>query len=173
MSSKPLSAEEVIELLQLSPLEGEGGFYRRIWTSPHSASPPSGGKAASYRAGSAIYYLITESSFSSLHYLKSDELWHFYLGDAVDLFLFPQHKDEAPQKIQLGRDLAAGERPFSPVPAGTLMGARLREGEWALLGNTLTPSFEAEDYSLVTTEEALKKWPDYATWIHSLEADPS
>jgi len=165
---KKMKAEEIIDLLDLSPLDQEGGFFRRIWTSSIPAETPSGGRAASYAASSAIYYLITSESYSHLHSLKSDELWHFYQGDSVELYLFPAQGSLYPQKVTLGTNLQEGERPFCSAPAGTVFGARLKEGEWALLGNTVTPSFEVEDFETVSCNEALKRWPDYAEWIENL-----
>lgn len=122
-----MKAEEVIELLDLNPLDQEGGFFRRIWTSSLPAVTPPEGKATSYAASSAIYYLITSESYSHLHSLKSDELWHFYQGDPVELYLFPAQSSLYPQKVTLGMNLSARESPFYPVPAGTVFGARLKK----------------------------------------------
>ena len=97
------------------------------------------------RAGTAIYYLLEPGTFSEMHKLKSDELFHFYAGDPVEqIQLFGSGAGE---RILLGSDLAAGQRPQVVVRRGVWQGARLVEGgAWALLGCTVTPGFEYADY---------------------------
>ena len=72
-----MTAQQVIDALGLVPLAGEGGMYRQTYASARTLD----GAAA----GTAIYYLLTEHSFSHLHRLTGDEMYHFYLGDAVEL----------------------------------------------------------------------------------------
>ena len=150
--SPRLSAAEVIRLLDLAPLEFEGGYFRRTYTHPHSlpaaALPP--GYAGPRPLASTIYYLLTADTCSRLHRLPTDELWHFHLGDPVALHLFPAG-DEGRfehQKIVLGTDLAGGHQVQAVVPGGCWFGAHLvAEGEWALLGCTLAPAFADEDFT--------------------------
>src|SRR5438445_303477 len=78
---------------------------------------------------SAIVCLMDDTSFSDFHRLRTDEVWHHYLGDPLRLVLL--HPDGREETVLLGGDLPAGERPFAVVPAGTWMGARLERGEWA------------------------------------------
>lgn len=163
-----MTAEEIIHLLELTPLEPEGGFFRRIWYSSAHASAPPEGKAKHYRTGSAIYYLMTRDNISRLHSLKSTELWHFYQGDPVELTLFPRD-DQDPHSMILGQNLLQGQRPFYTVPGGTVFGASLYEGgEWALLGNCLTPSFEEEDFCLEDPEELKRLFPEWKERIQEL-----
>jgi hypothetical protein len=158
------SAAEVIDLLGLEPLAGEGGFYRRTWASPSFAAD------GSHReAGSAIYFLVTAEpeGFSALHRLKTDELYHFYAGDAVELHLIDaagRHETHI-----LGADLADGQRPQRLAPAGLWQGSRLApDGEWALLGTTMAPAFTAGEFELASRAALLSLYPALADIIARL-----
>src|SRR5688572_15073381 len=83
----PLTAEQVIAALDLKPLPMEGGFFRETHRSadrlPAAALLVRYGREKS--AGTAIYYLLTPDTFSALHRLPTDEVFHFYLGDPVQM----------------------------------------------------------------------------------------
>ena len=137
MNDKPLTPQEIAQLLNLSPLDQEGGMFRRTWESRELWQ----NKAA----GSSIYFLLTANSFSHLHRLPSDEVYHFYLGDPVELTLLGP--DGEVKKITLGRDLRAGQVPQAVAPAGWWQGSRLLpDGQYALLGTTMSPGYVDEDY---------------------------
>ncbi len=135
-----MTADEIKALLNLEPLPVEGGFFRRTWASDCKVDLPRGLRPA----GSAIYYLLEPGSFSAMHVLASDEIYHFYLGDPVEmLHLFP---DGGSAVLTLGPDLAAGQQVQLVVPAGVWQGARLiGNGKVALLGCTVTPGFDFAD----------------------------
>src|SRR5664279_5049262 len=98
-----MTADEIKTLLNLDPHPVEGGFYRRTYTSVGTVELPRGVRAQ----GTAIYYLLEPGSFSELHVLDSDELFHFYLGDPAEMVhLYP---DGSSAVFTLGQDLAAGE----------------------------------------------------------------
>ena len=164
-----LTAKEVIELLQLEPHPCEGGFFRETYRSrleiAASALPSeySGGRSAS----TAIYYLLTPGTFSEVHRLPSDEVFHFYLGDMVEMLQL--HSDGRGEMIRLGSDLAAGERPQVLAPGGTWQGSRLVPGgRWALLGTTVAPGFEFADYTSGRRSELIAAYPDFAKLITAL-----
>src|SRR5690606_19668486 len=95
-----MRADEVIALLGLEPLPGEGGWFRQTWIAPgveHGATP----------VGTAIYYLVTPDSWSALHRLQDDEVFHFYLGDPCTMLMVSP--DGELQDIRLGSDIGAGE----------------------------------------------------------------
>src|SRR5262249_4397725 len=103
--------QDLIRSLALSP-HPEGGFYRETFRSPLCLSGlPRGPRAAS----TAIYYLLPAGTFSALHRVAADEVWHHYDGDPVDLHLLDEGGGHA--VARLGRDLGAGERPQVVVPA--------------------------------------------------------
>ncbi len=158
-----MTAAEIVRLLNLEPLPQEGGYFARTYTSsipiPGPALPP-GFNCTARLAGSAIYYLITTDTFSRLHRVRSDELFHHYAGDPVRQVLFPP--GGAPKERILGNDLASGQRPQGLVPAGYWQGATLapapRHG-WALLGCTVTPGFEYTDFELANRAALLEHFP--------------
>lgn len=97
---------QLIELLNLEPLTGEGGLFRQTWRSKEQLPEGFRPGAESKPVGTAIQYLITPRTFSRLHRLPTDEVYHFYLGDPVEMFLVsPQ--GEASFRI-LGQDLLGG-----------------------------------------------------------------
>ena len=93
-----------------------------------------------------------------MHRIKSDEIFHFYLGCAVtQLHLYP---DGTSKIITLGPDIPNGQQPQIVVPANTWQGSILTAGDFALMGTTVTPGFEFEDFELGKETELLEKYPD-------------
>jgi predicted cupin superfamily sugar epimerase len=117
--------------------------------------------------GSAIYYLLTPSTLGALHRLKSDEIYHFYIGDPVRLTTI--EPSGVLTKVILGSNLLAGERVQHLVPAGTWQGAALVDGgEFALLGCSLSPGWEQDDYEAGNWEVLLKEFPSHHATIMRL-----
>jgi hypothetical protein len=163
---KPLTpehytAEEVVRLLGLAPLEREGGFFRR--TAESDAILPGGDR----RAWSAIYALFTPEGFSALHRLTADEIWCFHAGDPLEsLRLSP---DGGSQWVKLGLNLAAGERPQDVVPAQVWQGTRLAPGgRWALVSCVVAPEFLWSDFELGGREALAAAHPEFAEGIRAL-----
>ena len=167
-----MTADEVIRLLGLEPLQGEGGFfaetYRSRGTIDAAALPPGYGGARAL--STAIYYLLTPDTFSAMHRLASDEIFHFYLGDPVEMLqLWP---DGSHRVVRIGSDLSAGERPQVMVPSGVWQGARLRPGgRLALLGTTVSPGFDYGDYETASRAALLSSHPAATALITSLTRD--
>ena len=164
------AAQEIIDLLELEPLDIEGGWYRESWRSKLQAEPGGlGGQYTSPRSlGSLIYYLLTSETVSAMHRLPSDEIFHFYLGDPVEMLqLFPGGEGKL---LKLGNNLAGGERPHILVPGGVWQGSRLAEDKhgFALMGTTVTPGFDLEDYTRGDRDELIKQYPDHAGIIDTL-----
>jgi predicted cupin superfamily sugar epimerase len=151
-----------IERLGLAP-HPEGGWFAETWRSPLRVRTPAGERSA----GTAIHYLITPDSFSALHRVASDEVFHFYLGDPVELLQI----DGAGrvERSVLGTDLGAGMWPQAVVPAGAWQGSRLVEGgAFALLGATVAPGFEYADFELGRRADLLARFPHLAREIERL-----
>jgi predicted cupin superfamily sugar epimerase len=164
-----LTAEDVIDLLGLRPLEGEGGYFTETYRSPYTlaAATLRGRHGGDRTAKTAIYFLVTPASFSALHRLPGDEIYHFYLGDPIDLTLL--HPDGRVEMIRLGADLRAGERPQAIAPGGVWQGSALVPGgSWALVGTTMTPGFHIEDFELGELATLLDEYPHAADVIHRL-----
>ena len=166
-----ITAQEIIRLLELEPLTVEGGVFRQSYCSKDILSE--GSLPDRYNspkpAGTVIYYLLTNEpdSFSALHKLPTDEVYHFYLGDPVELtMLLP---DGESQRVILGQDLIAGQQVQYVVPAGVWQGSRLLPGgEFALLGTTMAPGFTDEDYQAGDRDALLHRYPDLAEKIRQL-----
>ncbi len=158
-----MTAAEIKELLKLLPHPVEGGHFRRTYTSALEVATPQGARAA----GTAIYYLLEAGTFSEMHVLASDEMFHFYLGDPVEMLqLWPDGRSAV---VMLGADLAAGQQVQVMVPAGVWQGTRLvGNGQVALLGCTVTPGFDFADYQNAGFDELAEKWPEEKERIRGL-----
>jgi predicted cupin superfamily sugar epimerase len=158
-----MTADEIKALLRLEPHPIEGGFFRRTYTSGRSVDTESGPR----KIGSAIYYLLEAGTFSELHILTSDEMFHFYLGDPVEMLQL--HPDGRSEILVLGPDLQAGQHLQLVVPAGVWQGTRLlNNGKFALLGCSVTPGFDYADYRNSPCVDLVAKWPDQSDRIRAL-----
>ncbi len=102
-----------------------------------------------------------------MHRLRSDEVFHFYAGDPVEMLHLSE--EGSGRTIILGNDLAAGVQPQLVVPKGVWQGSRLMEGgRWALLGCTVCPGFELEDYESGSRQDLSARWPDWQDLIAAL-----
>jgi uncharacterized protein len=106
-------------------------------------------------------------SFSDMHRLPTDEIWHFYLGDPIELLLL--HPDGRDDLVVLGTEVLDGQRVQTTVPSGVWMGARLRPGgEYGVYGNTMAPGFVPSDFELGDMAELGGRWPHRAELIAAL-----
>lgn len=154
-SPQEQSAGEVVRLLGLEQLDQEGGYFRR--TAQSETFRPDG-----RREWSLIYSLFTPEGFSALHRLKSDEIWCFHAGDALDsLRLAP---GGAARWTRLGP-----ECPQSVVPANSWQGTRLAPGgRWALVSCLVVPEFRWDDFELGERAALVAAWPQEAEGIRHL-----
>ncbi|MGH9588789.1 MAG: cupin domain-containing protein [Terracidiphilus sp.] len=158
-----MTAAEMKAHLKLEPHPMEGGHFRQTYVSAEKVRLERGERAAA----TAIYYLLEEGAFSEMHVLQSDEVFHFYLGDAVEMLqLFP---DGGSAVFLLGPNLAAGQHVQLVVPGGVWQGARLlKGGKAALLGCTVTPGFDYADYRGGSYAELLERWPGRRDYLRAL-----
>jgi uncharacterized protein len=165
-----VTAEDVKKLLGFAPHPREGGWYVRTYEAGELIAAEAFGDrryAGARRTGTAIYYLLEPGTFSEMHRLKSDEVFHFYAGDAVEMLQLTA--DGQGERVVIGNDLAGGHRPQVVVGHGVWQGSRLvAGGRWALLGCTVSPGFEFEDYEAGERVELCKRWPDFAEEIGAL-----
>ena len=166
-----LTPQMLIEHFKLEPLAWEGGYFYRSYLSKDVI--PQEGLPGRYReakpAGSAIYYLLTEDpdSFSALHRLPTDEIYHFYLGDPVALLLL--HPGGGSQRVILGQEILNGEQVQFVAQAGSWQGARLLPGgRYALMGTTMAPAYTPDDLEQGDREALLAQYPDQARMIRQL-----
>ena len=164
-----ITAEQIRALLHLKPHPEEGVYFIETYRSdepiPQKALPDryKGGRCY----GTAIYYLLTPETFSAIHRLPSDEIFHFYLGDPVQLLqLWP---DGSGKILILGSDLLKGMQPQVIIPRYTWQGARLLPGgAFALLGTTVAPGFEFKDYESGKRKELISSYPGFRDLIVAL-----
>jgi uncharacterized protein len=165
-----MTAEDVKKLLGLQPHPREGGWYVRTYESAElidGGAFADGRYAGARRTGTAIFYLLERETFSEMHRLRSDEVFHFYAGDAVEMLQLKE--DGTGTMMVIGNDLLRGQRPQVVVERGVWQGARLMEGgRWALLGCTVSPGFEFEDYESGKRERLCAKWPEFVEEIVAL-----
>lgn len=165
-----MTAEEVKKLLGLAPHPREGGWYVRTYEARELIAPEEfadGRYTGARRTGTAIYYLLEPDTFSEMHRLKSDEMFHFYAGDAVEMLQLME--GGGGKVVVIGNDLLRGQRPQVVVERDVWQGSRLVEGgQWALLGCTVSPGFEFEDYETGEREWLCTKWPEFVGKIRAL-----
>jgi predicted cupin superfamily sugar epimerase len=162
-----MTPEFLIEHFQLEPLTIEGGmfhlYYRNEEQIAAGALPPRYAHAKA--TGSGIVYLHQPYTCSVMHWLNTDEMYHFYGGDAVTMpLLYPDGRVET--RI-LGQQYDAGHEPFFVVPRDVWQGSFLNAGgKWALLGCTLAPAYD--DFELGVRELLCAQYPAAAELIRRL-----
>lgn len=157
-----MTADELKRQLGLEPLPVEGGYYTQTYRS--DISLPEAALAERFKGphsvSTAIYFLLTPDTFSAMHRLPGDEVYHFYLGDPVELLVLTP--DGSGEVIHLGPDLESGMRVQTVVPGGCWQGSHLSKGgEYALLGATMAPGFEWQDFEAGDGGALAAQYPDF------------
>ena len=163
-----MDAGAIIEKYGLKP-HPEGGFYRETYrrngTIPRDAL--SSGYGGDRNIGSAILYLLTDDTFSAMHRLIGDEVFHFYYGDPVEMLILSPRGNGG--TIMLGSDIDKGHCPQIVVPGGCWQGLSLTPGgRFALMGTTMAPAFDFEDFEIGDRCRLMREYPAYATKIERL-----
>jgi predicted cupin superfamily sugar epimerase len=163
-----VTAKQIIKFFGMRPLTDEGGYYVETYRALEKITPAalrkeSLGLPVRYTSernfATAILYLLTPDTFSSLHRLAGDEIYHFYLGSPVTMLQL--HPDGSSEVITLGQDILNGQCVQTVVPQSAWQGCFLSEGgEFALMGCTVTPGFEFNDLEPGRREELLEQYPD-------------
>ncbi len=161
--------EALIKRFDLAPLPVEGGLFVRTYCSdemiPSEVFPQRRSQKA--RAlSSTILFLLTDDPdcFSALHWLPSDEIYHFYLGDPVGMLLL--YPDGESSRVTLGQDILHKQKIQHIIPRGVIQGAHLLAGgRFALMGTSMAPAFDESDYHGCEREILLEKYPSEADWI--------
>lgn len=142
-------AKELIQKLKLEP-HPEGGFYREIWRSGIRVKPADARLERS--ALTTIYFLLVKGQSSRWHSVSSDEIWHFYEGDGLELFVAdPDFKKNEKRILGSLDDLHS---PVSTVPAGYWQAAK-PIGAYALVGCSVGPGFDFADFCFLRDEPSL------------------
>jgi predicted cupin superfamily sugar epimerase len=159
------TAEAWIARLDLQPLPFEGGFFRQsVCAEERSPVARPGGSRPLH---TAIYYLVTPRSFSTMHRLASDEVFHFYAGDRVRMLQLSP--DGTGRVVHLGNDGAPDVEPQVLVPRGTWQGTELVPGgRFALLGTTMAPGFELADFESGHAAPLIRAYPQFEELLKRL-----
>jgi uncharacterized protein len=136
-------ASELIQLLKLEP-HPEGGYFVQTFRSALSVTPND--LRGSRAALTLIYFLLLQDGVSRWHRVASDEAWHWYEGDLLELFIAPSDTGVAQASV-LG-PLSSGAAPQQIVPAGHWQAARTT-GAFTLVGCSVGPGFDYSDFTLL------------------------
>ncbi|WP_422104089.1 cupin domain-containing protein [Winogradskyella sp.] len=153
------SIKTIIEQLDLQP-HPEGGYFKETYRSAGVIKPDS--LNASYNGersySTCIYFLLTSESFSALHRIKQDEIWHFYAGSPIRLHMISESGEHTEHSI--GNDFSKGHVPQFVVPGGNWFAAEVIEKEaYALVGCTVSPGFSFEDFELKPRKDLTELFP--------------
>ena len=163
-----ITARELIEKYKLKQ-HPEGGHYLQTYCSTEMLAVdalPSRFTGNRYFS-TAIYFLLTGKQFSAFHRIKSDELWHFYHGAGLHIYVL--HPDGRGEVLKLGDDLANGYSFQQVVAAGCWFASKpIAEDRFSFVGCTVAPGFDFADFELATKDELLKEYPQHDAWIKKL-----
>lgn len=163
-----LSVKDIVKKLDLHP-HPEGGYYKETYRSEDIIRDTILGNEfnGSRNLCTGIYYLLESDDFSALHKINQDEMWHFYLGEAIELTMISEAGELS--MVTIGNNVSNGEVLQFVVPKRYWFGARLlKANSFALLGCTVSPGFDFNDFKLGEREELLNKFPQHEDIIESL-----
>ena len=162
------NVEALIEHYKLLP-HPEGGWYKETYRSKETIpanslpSPFAGPRSMS----TAIYFLLEQGNFSTFHKIQSDECWHFYAGQTLEIFVLQPSGDI--EIIRLGNNVEAGECFQYVVPANLWFASRpIATADFCFVGCTVAPGFDFEDFELANAEDLIKQFPQHKILIQEL-----
>lgn len=153
-----LSPNKIIELLDLIP-HPTCGYVRQSYLSknklPENVLPEqfSGDRFM----GSVLYFLVTPETPIKLHKIHSEQMYHFYLGDPLEVLLL--NTDGSAEVKTMGHDLLSGMLSQLYIPGDTFHVSRIPKGSFALLATTEWPSVEPSDVSVPSVEQLILEYP--------------
>ncbi|NML23818.1 cupin domain-containing protein [Pseudoflavitalea sp. G-6-1-2] len=169
-----MDAKTIIDWFGMQPNTAEGGYYAPVYTSKFTVSnkelPGFKPVKPDRPICSAIYYLIDAESFSAMHRVTGNMLYHFYSGDPVQvLLLYPEGSPNRWEIFTFSNDVAAGGCPMKVIPGGTWMGSRMiAGGNYALMGVSMDSGFNPADYTIAKRKELIKEYPEQKDLITAL-----
>ncbi|KAA0990514.1 cupin domain-containing protein [Dyadobacter aurulentus] len=148
----------------------EGGYYAETYRAAETIDPQGlpirFNGARSFSTG--IYFLLESHHFSAFHRIQSDEMWHFYAGEALEIFVIDPETREL-EIIRLGNNPDKGEAFQAVVPAGKWFGSRPAKGSsYALVGCTVAPGFDFQDFEMAEREALKAEFPEFSGLIGEL-----
>lgn len=165
-------AAELIKHFGMQKIPDEGPWFVATYKSTDvlaAANLPARYKGEPHVFGGAIYCLETRDDFSAMHILRTDEMWHYYGGDPLELLLL--HPDGRGETVVLGPDVLHGQQPQYVVPRGVWQGSRpigASPDAYTFFGTTMAPGFEYPDFDIGYRDELQKAYPEFADRIAAL-----
>jgi len=165
-----LTADEIRTLLKLEP-NATCGFVRLTFLSKQAIA--AGGLPAPFAdgrpLGSALYFMVTPGAPVRLHRIRNDQLYHYYLGDPLELFLL--HSDGTTDRVVVGPDIRSGQRVQLLIPGNTFHTARLiGRRSWFLGASTEWPGVVPADVEIGNLDELAGKYPAVAAELRAIAA---
>jgi uncharacterized protein len=162
---RPVARDELIRRFDLQP-HPEGGFFRETYRSADAIQRD--GSADTRSASTAIYYLLCDGAHSAWHRIQSDEVWHFYAGDPLNVYVLED--DGALTVHRLGNALEHADCVFQAVvPSGRWFAAQCDDAaSVALVGCTVAPGFEFSEFEIARVEALLREYPQHHALIGKL-----
>jgi hypothetical protein len=160
--------DELIRRLGLEP-HPEGGFFSETYRSAQRViRDGDDGSAQTRSASTAIYYLLCDGAHSAWHRIKSDEVWHFYAGEPLNVHVLDETGALVTHK--LGNALTHADAVFQAVvPAGLWFAAECTDpATFALVGCTVAPGFEFSEFELADAGVLKARHPQHAALIERL-----
>jgi uncharacterized protein len=160
--------DKIIQRYHLLP-HPEGGWYVQTYKSSEeitaNALPERFGDKRPF--STAIYFLLEQGNFSAFHHIKSDECWHFYEGDPLEIFVLQQNGEL--NTILLGKDFEKGQQFQYVVPANCWFASRpAQDSSYCFVGCTVSPGFDFADFELATIDSLIATYPKHQKVISSL-----
>lgn len=167
MASALYTPEYWIEQLNLQP-HPEGGYYKETYRSRDEFSPENfPARFNGYRSVStAIYFLLPGKQRSLFHRIKSDELWHFHYGEALNIYVLTKRGLVV---LKLGPNPEKGEHLQVMVPANHWFGAMTADKEnYTLSSCTVAPGFDFQDFEMGERKQLVDEFPMHEDIINKL-----
>ena len=145
----------------------EGGWYAETYRSEESTTGLPERFTGARNFSTAIYFLMPGNSFSAFHRIKSDELWHFYDGDMLEVLIIDDQG--VLHTIQLGRATDNGQVFQATVHSGQWFASRcsVKDG-FSLVGCTVSPGFDFQDFEMADRAELTQQYPQHKEVIEGL-----
>jgi len=163
-----MTVEDLVKKLDLAP-HPEGGYYKEVYRSEEKINQMGLPErfAGDRNFATSIYFLIEKNNFSALHKIKSDETWHFYYGDTLEVIEIDEEGNL--NKTLVGNDLEQGEVFQYTVKANTWFGSRVKqEGKFSLVGCTVAPGFDFEDFVMGERKDLIGWFPRHKNIIQEM-----
>jgi predicted cupin superfamily sugar epimerase len=163
-----LSTKEIVTYYQLLP-HPEGGYYKETYRSSEVINK--GALPSRFNGNrnfaTAIYFLLEKGNFSAFHRIHSDETWHFYAGQSLNVYVI--HDNGELELIVLGPDIDKGQTFQATVPAGSWFASiPAEETVFSFVGCTVSPGFDFMDFELAMADQLIATYPQHKVIIEKL-----